>query len=688
MHHVFLSYSRKNSDIVLPLADELDRRGVPVWIDRASIPEAMPWRDEISAAIRGADLVVCLNTPSWAASAVCAEEHAEAETAGKRILTMDPAGRTVDDLASTITKTLAATPDVYRLSTIAMTRAHAWSDGGRKRYLLPRATAIRQQKRAVRATGADRDPLLRAYFTAVRRRAAFRATGSIVAFLSALVIYTAYQVLQKVNEQVDARISENDTSISAEANIEQLQHMQPQAVLAQLEADKSRGTLESTRLQYLSGLFWPTDVTNDAGIPVSTSVTSGTRTARTTKDGGYSVIDAHGAVVREGLTGSGVTALAWSPDGRLLAIADRSGVEIVAPDTGIIVQSLNGTGDGGRAVEWDDRGMLRATEGRRTVTWDLSSLIRPAFAVDAWVIAGVPSSGGRLMVALRDGGLALVAADGRQAASSPMDGAVYSPLKAISDGAVLGISRSDRGLEAQVIDSTLTATKRVPIPPGCGADDVAVTPTRFIITCGTPTLVVIDRSTMVAKTVSVGADGVAAVAVGERVFVRNRLGLVVDLGVDLGGHSVFRAITCPDAGGSLAYLSSGHQILSAGGGTAGLCSTVVSRVDDGSIGYIAFPFVAATRSQALAVSPDGHHAAFGFDDGSIWVVGSNGAIAKTTQYIAGFGTQVRALRFSDDSTSLTAIAVDGRVLTHKLDDNAAAQASAISERLRALGLTG
>ena len=59
----FLSYSRRDSEAAARLVDLLAAAGKDVWVDRADIPAASRWRDELARAIEVSDAVIALVTP-------------------------------------------------------------------------------------------------------------------------------------------------------------------------------------------------------------------------------------------------------------------------------------------------------------------------------------------------------------------------------------------------------------------------------------------------------------------------------------------------------------------------------------------------------------------------------------------------------------------------------------------------
>jgi Flp pilus assembly protein TadD len=80
MSDVFISYSRQESLFANRIADELEKNGRTVWIDRKGIELTTDWWDEISRGIEGADNFVLVMSPSSLSSPVC---HLEIELALK-----------------------------------------------------------------------------------------------------------------------------------------------------------------------------------------------------------------------------------------------------------------------------------------------------------------------------------------------------------------------------------------------------------------------------------------------------------------------------------------------------------------------------------------------------------------------------------------------------------------------------
>lgn len=85
-NHVFVSYARRDTEVVSPLVAELESAGLQVWIDTSSIPPTAVWMQEIHNAIDECSAVISLLSPAFLGSSVCSEELEYARAAGKKVI--------------------------------------------------------------------------------------------------------------------------------------------------------------------------------------------------------------------------------------------------------------------------------------------------------------------------------------------------------------------------------------------------------------------------------------------------------------------------------------------------------------------------------------------------------------------------------------------------------------------------
>ena len=85
--HIFISYSKKDSDFALKLADDLIAAGFKIWIDR-SIEAGEQWRDTINKNLQAASDVIVVLSPNAIASRWVQHEGSMAYAWGKKIYSM------------------------------------------------------------------------------------------------------------------------------------------------------------------------------------------------------------------------------------------------------------------------------------------------------------------------------------------------------------------------------------------------------------------------------------------------------------------------------------------------------------------------------------------------------------------------------------------------------------------------
>jgi TIR domain len=89
MGHVFISYSRQDTQLIERLVRELEAAAVAVWIDREDILGGAKWRRQIVDAIEAADVVLVALSPNAAASDNVRKELDIAQEANKLVLPVE-----------------------------------------------------------------------------------------------------------------------------------------------------------------------------------------------------------------------------------------------------------------------------------------------------------------------------------------------------------------------------------------------------------------------------------------------------------------------------------------------------------------------------------------------------------------------------------------------------------------------
>ncbi len=92
MGHVFLSYSRKDNEIMQKVRDKLRDDGLPVWTDEKLEPGTRSWKESIENALESADCLVVILSPESKKSPWVREEMNYAEAQDVRIFPIMAAG--------------------------------------------------------------------------------------------------------------------------------------------------------------------------------------------------------------------------------------------------------------------------------------------------------------------------------------------------------------------------------------------------------------------------------------------------------------------------------------------------------------------------------------------------------------------------------------------------------------------
>jgi hypothetical protein len=86
MHHLFISYSRRDRTFVERLSKALEDRRKETWVDWQDIPPTATFKEEIRAAIDASDSFLFVISPDSCYSPVCKQELAHAAKSQKRLI--------------------------------------------------------------------------------------------------------------------------------------------------------------------------------------------------------------------------------------------------------------------------------------------------------------------------------------------------------------------------------------------------------------------------------------------------------------------------------------------------------------------------------------------------------------------------------------------------------------------------
>ena len=86
MKQLFISYSRKDTEITRRITERFEADGLDAWVDWQDIPPSIDWMKEIQKGIEDADVFLYLVSPDSISSPICTDEVKHAVLNGKRII--------------------------------------------------------------------------------------------------------------------------------------------------------------------------------------------------------------------------------------------------------------------------------------------------------------------------------------------------------------------------------------------------------------------------------------------------------------------------------------------------------------------------------------------------------------------------------------------------------------------------
>ena len=108
MGHVFISYSRRDAEVVEQIVSQLAKEGIKAWIDREAVQPEKPWRKQIIESIDTADAFVLFLSPDSTASEINLKELSLAKEASQPFLMAVMLKETI--LPAELRRQLAGTP--------------------------------------------------------------------------------------------------------------------------------------------------------------------------------------------------------------------------------------------------------------------------------------------------------------------------------------------------------------------------------------------------------------------------------------------------------------------------------------------------------------------------------------------------------------------------------------------------
>jgi WD40 repeat protein len=379
MADVFLSYSRRDAEFVHRLAESVARHGKEVWVDTEGIADGEIFPEAIKRAIEQSDAFLFVITPASVSSAYCEQEVEYARELQKRIVPVlrDPVSddelppeirdrnwipfTPADEYETSLVRLVTALDtdlEAAKAHTRWLVKALEWDGEGRDRSFLLRGSELKAAEAWLAASPEDADPaptpLQREYLLASRESAARRqrllvGASMVVATVSiGLLIFALISRSQAVSAQVGASAQ----ALAAESQAELPNDPEISLVLGQkaVSTKATSQTLFALRAALDSSPFERAYTTIrkpgacgfNAGLTAALSP-DGRQIAEGTCRGALELVDFRsGRVLHRLRAPSGVVSLAYSPNGRLLAVGTQRQIMLVNPATGALVRTGSG----------------------------------------------------------------------------------------------------------------------------------------------------------------------------------------------------------------------------------------------------------------------------------------------------------------------------------------------------------
>lgn len=683
MSQVFVSYSRADSDVVLPACDALRRAGFDVWLDQRSIPVSVPWLEEIEAAIRGSALMLVVDSGHWQASENCQAELALARKWLVPQLHVDAASLLLTDVSVEVAAALAKRTSDDKARTELFVRAGEWAGRDRPRGSLVSGRTLRRYSRAAFRDRAQLPTEVAAFIGASRRRQRRQTTLRRVGVLSAVALVLSgiavYQALGITNSGIDQAIASLDEGTAYDVFYEKSPYLQLEYLAKTADND---GWLVD--YQFARAFSEPLP---DAAVPSSDPVVSaripaelfGARSA-TSPDGVLRAELATGPTVlirrvdndavERVLTARGSpSTMTWSPDGDWLAVGVDSDVELLDTLHGTGSRTLRGSKGDVLAIAFDGDKLNAVTDTQLAVSWP-NPLPRNVLRGAGWIMDAVPVHGaGTVLVLDRSGALSVIDPNRLAEENAPrIDTMVGEDVAAVAvavdsageRAAVVGIG--DDGRTELAIVSLLDSQVQTHDIDDCRPYGLTFdkSGTSIALACGLEGMRAVDPATGRQLAVPQKSSVVGVAQVGPYFAAGTEFGQIELLDnalrrVDIGTTKCAQNIRPlrPTADGR--YLFHGGNSL----GALGCALRVDVAGETTAWDHFVFPGQQAHESRAVAVSPNDELVAFGFSDGTVRVYGTE--LMQPTAILRPFAGEVRGLAFAADGASLLIATRDGDI---------------------------
>ncbi len=519
MHHVFVSYSRRDQEWVDRLVADLSHRDVDFWLDRRDIPFSVPWLEEVQDAIEESDLFLFCESSDSLRSGPCQAEQSIAENCRKPRHTVRVGGD-AGLAADAVLNASRRASDREWTRTELRVRSRDWDRGGRSGRALV-GYRVQRHLRSGLDTATAGSQIAQAFLAASRRRTVRRRVLALTiwavvsaAVVSGVLTQADLSVWNRENaSQADAYTLSADglalvrqdpyaglrlASTLGDSEESAVHSLVIAAALAGPVPDDaftlgtpglrfaSKPVTSQVRVLAKNGTLWAraadaVDVRTaqqlpaQAGLPASEPDVPGAPEVRWTQGSAELSVFRGGVLWRRLVVDGPVSNVALSPDENRLAVAVGTAVDLVDLDRGTVRSQLRGAPAPLTDLAWTaDGARVWGVAGSRAVSWPARVGTVLLDEPGQWFQALLPASqAGTAWLASRNGRLQqILLASGKVLRTLTVPDTVYT---ATSDGrgrlAVI-MGTKDR---MWLVDLTTGSLRSTTLPASCAETIPAVT---------------------------------------------------------------------------------------------------------------------------------------------------------------------------------------------------------------------
>lgn len=660
---IFLSYSRKDGAAAAELLSALRDQGFVVWMDQSSIPPSVPWMEEITNAIRGASLVVVLDTEHWHASPNCAVESTVAFDFDVPRVHVSPEQPLQERLDAVVRRLNALPPTIVDEADL-LGASHRWVLSGRRTSHLPTGRRLRELER-LQAMDSPRmqDVITVDYVKAAHRRRRRRRTLTVVATLVTGVLLLVPGTMRRTTDEVNRRLAAIQADRSAEQAVRAAAAYDPPEALDKAVTLAKQGGdtyLNRRALVEAISIRLPESVTPSGSAPAHApdpAITIDPNTGRVAVHSAATLV--WGAVI------SGATDAAIDAARTRIAVLTPAEIRIVDLRTGAEVARLRGAPHLSRLAWLETAGQPDRVRGwasnGEAVTWQVDNAVLVSHDASRWFMDTAVSSDGTVAAVTRDGAVWEIDGNGSVRRLDNAPGGIGISISPSPMGWLVGTT--DRTGRLTLV-ATNGETHTVNLPDCMPLDSVWSQKRQSVyVACGSSDVYRVRLPQLTATKVRTDLLESATLAdAGDTVLVGGGPMEFEQLDSnDKASVYAYGTAICWGGARKAVYDTTSGTLVAAGRGAAGLCPALWHETADGRQRHVIFPpFDYGDEVRGLALHPQQPWLAVGGSNGTILVLRLSDQAPLQVSHATG--SEIHGLEFTPDGKTIVAVTRNGDVI--------------------------